>query len=159
MIRECLRCVETSTSRFRDISTDLTPSTFSNARVLIIISAREFSLQRTYFIPGSWILRNRAASSIILRISLMLTFLVTTSGYISSPESASVPRESAKEIVISFLDSLNSLLPVIRQLTMGLPILLSSFVGVSIMVLLMMYVIIPLLTKLLTPWLTKKRLF
>jgi hypothetical protein len=43
--------------------------------------------------------------------------------------------------------------------TMGLPILLSSFVGVSIMVLLMMYVIIPLLTKLLRPWLTKKRLF
>ncbi len=77
----------------------------------------------------------------------MLTFPVTTSGYISSPESASVPRESAKEIVISFLDSLNSLLPVIRQLTMGLPILLSSFVGVSIMVLLMMYVIIPLLIK------------
>lgn len=90
----------------------------------------------------------------------MLTFPVTTSGYISSPESASVPRESSKEIVISFLDSLNSLLlPVIRQLTMGLPILLSSFVGVSIMVLLMMYAIIPLLTKLLRPWLTKKRLF
>jgi antibiotic biosynthesis monooxygenase (ABM) superfamily enzyme len=104
-------------------------------------------------------LRNRAASPIILQISFMLTFPVTTSGYISSPESASVPRESAKEIVISFLDSLNSLLPVIRQLTMGLPILLSSFVGVSIMVLLMMYVIIPLLTKLLRPWLTKKRLF
>jgi antibiotic biosynthesis monooxygenase (ABM) superfamily enzyme len=104
-------------------------------------------------------LRNRAASPIILRISFRLTFPVTTSGYISSPESASVPRESAKEIVISFLDSLNSLLPVIRQLTMGLPILLSSFVGVSIMVLLTMYVIIPLLTKLLRPWLTKKRLF
>ena len=105
-------------------------------------------------------MRNRAASPIILQISFMLTFPVTTSGYISSPESASVPRESSKEIVISFLDSLNSLLlPVIRQLTMSLPILLSSFVGVSIMVLLMMYVIIPLLTKLLRPWLTKKRLF
>ena len=150
---------ETSISRYRDISTDLTPSTFSSARVLVIISAREFSLQRTYFIGGSWILRNRAASPIILQISFMLTFPVTTSGYISSPESASVPRESAKEIVISFLDSLNSLLPVIRQLTMGLPILLSSFVSVAIMVLLMMYVIIPLLTKLLRPWLTKKRLF
>jgi len=89
----------------------------------------------------------------------MLTFPVTTSGYISSPESASVPREGAKEIMISFLDSLNSLLPVIHQLTMGLAILLSSFVGMSITVLLMMYAIIPLLTKLLRPWLTKKRLF
>src|SRR5215203_2397866 len=68
-------------------------------------------------------LRNRVASPIILGISFMLTFPVTTSGYISSPEFASVPRESAKEIVISFLDCLNSLLPVIRQLTMGLPIL------------------------------------
>jgi antibiotic biosynthesis monooxygenase (ABM) superfamily enzyme len=104
-------------------------------------------------------LRNRVASPIILQISFILTFPVTTSGYISSPESVSVPRESAKEIVISFLDPLNGLLPVIRQLTMGLPILSSSFVGVSIMVLLMMYMIIPLLTKLLRPWLTKKRLF
>ena len=47
LIRECLRCVETSTSRFRDISTNLTPSTFSSARVLVIIPAREFSMQRT----------------------------------------------------------------------------------------------------------------
>src|SRR3712207_314532 len=89
----------------------------------------------------------------------MLTFPVTTSGYISSSESASVPREGAKEIVISFLDSLNSLLPVIRQLIIGLPILLSTFVGLSIMFLLMTYVIIPLWTKLWRPWLRKKRLF
>ena len=33
----------------------------------------------------------------------MLTFPVATGGYISSPESASVPRESAKEIMLSFL--------------------------------------------------------
>jgi antibiotic biosynthesis monooxygenase (ABM) superfamily enzyme len=54
---------------------------------------------------------------------------------------------------------LNILVPVIRQLTTGLPNLLSTLVGVVIMVLLMTYVIMPLLTKLLRPWLTEKRFF
>ena len=54
---------------------------------------------------------------------------------------------------------LNILVPVIRQLTIGLPNLLSTLVGVAIMVLLMTYVIMPLLTKLLRPWLTEKRFF
>jgi antibiotic biosynthesis monooxygenase (ABM) superfamily enzyme len=54
---------------------------------------------------------------------------------------------------------LNILVPVIRQLTTGLPNLLSTLVGVVIIVLLMTYVIMPLLTKLLRPWLTEKRFF
>jgi antibiotic biosynthesis monooxygenase (ABM) superfamily enzyme len=54
---------------------------------------------------------------------------------------------------------LNILVPVIRQLTIGLPNLLSTLAGVAIMVLLMTYVIMPLLTKLLRPWLTEKRFF
>jgi uncharacterized protein len=54
---------------------------------------------------------------------------------------------------------LNIVGPQIRQLTMGLPMLLSTFVAVAIMVLIMIYVIMPSLTKLLGPWLVKKRLF
>jgi len=54
---------------------------------------------------------------------------------------------------------LNTLVPVIRQLTTGLPNLLSTLVGVAIMVLLMTYVIMPSLTKLLRPWMTEKRFF
>jgi antibiotic biosynthesis monooxygenase (ABM) superfamily enzyme len=50
---------------------------------------------------------------------------------------------------------INTLLPQIRQLTMGLPVLLSTLVGVAIMVVLMNYVIMPSLTKLLRPWLAK----
>jgi antibiotic biosynthesis monooxygenase (ABM) superfamily enzyme len=51
---------------------------------------------------------------------------------------------------------INTLLPQIRQLTMGLPVLLSTLVGVAIMVLLMNYVIMPSLTKLLRPgWVRK----
>ena len=102
-------------------------------------------------------MRNKAASPIILRISFMLTFPVP----VDILASLNLPafREKAQRKLISLLDSLNSLLPVIRHLTMSLPILLSSFVSVSMMFLLTMYVIIPLLTKLLRPWLTKKRLF
>lgn len=51
------------------------------------------------------------------------------------------------------------LLPQIRLLTVGLPLLLSTLVGVATMVLLMTYVIMPSVTKLLRPWLSKKRLF
>lgn len=50
------------------------------------------------------------------------------------------------------------LLPQIRQLTTGLHIHLSTFLGVVIMVLLMTYVIMPSITRLLGPWLSKKRL-
>jgi antibiotic biosynthesis monooxygenase (ABM) superfamily enzyme len=53
---------------------------------------------------------------------------------------------------------LNTLIPQIRQLTAILPLLLSSLLGVIIMVLLMTYLIMPSVTKLLKPWLYKKRL-
>jgi antibiotic biosynthesis monooxygenase (ABM) superfamily enzyme len=54
---------------------------------------------------------------------------------------------------------LSTLIPQIRQITATLPILLSTLLGVVIMVLLMTYVIMPLVTRLLRPWLVKKRLF
>jgi uncharacterized protein len=54
---------------------------------------------------------------------------------------------------------LSTLIPEIRQITATLPFLLSTLVGVVIMVLLMTYVIMPLATRLLRPWLSKKRLF
>lgn len=53
----------------------------------------------------------------------------------------------------------STLLPQIRQATVGLPILLSTLVGVAIMVLLMTYVIMPSVTRLLRPWLSKKKFF
>lgn len=53
----------------------------------------------------------------------------------------------------------STLLPQIRQATEGLHILLSTLIGVVIMVLLMTYVIMPSVTKLLRPWLSKKKLF
>ena len=60
-------------------------------------------------------------------------------------------------IIISILVS--TLLPQIRQLTTGLHVHISTLIGVATMVFLMTYVIMPSVTKLLGPWLSKKRLF
>lgn len=53
---------------------------------------------------------------------------------------------------------LNTLIPKIEQLTAPLPLLLSSLLGVTIMVFLMTYLIMPSITRLLKPWLYKKKL-
>jgi uncharacterized protein len=53
---------------------------------------------------------------------------------------------------------LNTLIPQIEQLTAPLPLLLSSLLGVIIMVFLMTYLIMPSVTRLLKPWLYKKKL-
>lgn len=52
---------------------------------------------------------------------------------------------------------LNTLIPQIEQLTAPLPLLLSSLLGVLIMVFLMTYLIMPSVTRLLRPWLYKTR--
>jgi antibiotic biosynthesis monooxygenase (ABM) superfamily enzyme len=54
---------------------------------------------------------------------------------------------------------LSSLVPLIRQATSMLPQMLSILVVVIIMVPLMTYVLMPPVTKLLRPWLSKKTLF
>ena len=54
---------------------------------------------------------------------------------------------------------LSSLVPLIRQATSMLPQMLSILVVVLIMVPLMTYVLMPSVTKLLRPWLSKKTLF
>ena len=72
----------------------------------------------------------------------------------------SPPRYKMAIVVTGIIFVLVSiLLPQIRLLTVGLPLLLSTLVGVATMVLLMTYVIMPSVTKLLRPWLSKKRLF
>jgi antibiotic biosynthesis monooxygenase (ABM) superfamily enzyme len=54
---------------------------------------------------------------------------------------------------------LNTLLPLMQYATAGLPVLLGALMVVGIMVLLMTYVIMPAVTRLLRPWLSKKQLF
>lgn len=54
---------------------------------------------------------------------------------------------------------LNTLLPLMQYATAGLPVLLGALMVVVIMVLLMTYVIMPAVTWVLRPWLSKKKLF
>ncbi|MEW6604433.1 MAG: antibiotic biosynthesis monooxygenase [Thermoproteota archaeon] len=87
-----------------------------------------------------------------------LEFWFTPSSYSAVMEQP--PRYKMAIVVISIIFVLVSvLLPQIRQATIGLPFLLSTFVGTVVMVLLMTYVIMPSVTMLLRPWLVKKRLF
>jgi antibiotic biosynthesis monooxygenase (ABM) superfamily enzyme len=72
----------------------------------------------------------------------------------------SPPRYKMAIVVIGIIFVLVSvMLPQIQQATGSLPALLSTFIGVAIIVLLMTYVIMPAVTKLLKPWLSKSRLF
>jgi antibiotic biosynthesis monooxygenase (ABM) superfamily enzyme len=77
-----------------------------------------------------------------------------------TPIALAPPRYKMVIVITAVIFILVSvLLPQIRQLTTGLHIHLSTFIGVAIMVLLMTYVIMPSVTRLLRPWLSKKRLF
>ncbi|MDQ4016331.1 MAG: hypothetical protein M3136_11295 [Thermoproteota archaeon] len=84
----------------------------------------------------------------------------TTSSLTTTTTPVAPPRYKMAIVITAIIFILVSiLLPQIRQLTTGLHIHLSTFIGVAIMVLLMTYVIMPSLTRLLGPWLSKKRLF
>ena len=77
-----------------------------------------------------------------------------------APATIQPPRYKMAIVVTGIIFVLVSiLLPPVRQLTIGLPVLLSTLVGVVMMVMLMTYVIMPAATRLLRPWLAKKRLF
>jgi antibiotic biosynthesis monooxygenase (ABM) superfamily enzyme len=70
------------------------------------------------------------------------------------------PRYKMAIVVTGIIFIISSILiPQVEQATVGLPILLSTFVGVAIIVLLMTYVVMLSVTKLLRPWLLKKQLF
>ena len=79
----------------------------------------------------------------------------------SAPEQRSVPPRYKMAMVTTGIVFvlLSTLIPQVRQLTIGLPVLFSTLVGVIIMVVLMTYVVMPFVTRLLRPWLSKKRLF
>lgn len=79
----------------------------------------------------------------------------------SAIPSAMPPQRYKMAIVVTVIifALVSALLPQIRQATIGLPLLLSTLVGVVTMVLLMTYVIMPTVTRALRPWLSKRRLF
>jgi hypothetical protein len=82
------------------------------------------------------------------------------SGNVSAAALQQPPRYKMAMVITAVIFVLvSTLLPQIRNATASLPVLLSTLAGVVIMVLLMTYVIMPSVTRLLRPWLSKKRLF
>lgn len=78
----------------------------------------------------------------------------------NAPAAMPPPRYKMAIVITGVIFILAStLLPPIREATIGLPALLSTLVGVATMVMLMTYVIMPSITRLLRPWLSKKKLF
>jgi antibiotic biosynthesis monooxygenase (ABM) superfamily enzyme len=79
----------------------------------------------------------------------------------SAREQGSVPPRYKMAMVTTGIVFvlLSTLIPQVRQITATLPILLSTLLGVIIMVGLMTYIIMPSITRLLRPWLLNKKLF
>ena len=74
--------------------------------------------------------------------------------------SVAPPRYKMAIVVTAIIFVLVSImLPQIQQATRSLPGVLSTLIGVAIMVLLMTYVIMPAVTRVLKPWLSRRRLF
>jgi antibiotic biosynthesis monooxygenase (ABM) superfamily enzyme len=70
------------------------------------------------------------------------------------------PRYKMAIVVTAIIFVLVSImLPQVQQATRSLPGVLSTLIGVVIMVLLMTYVIMPAVTRVLKPWLSRQRLF
>lgn len=77
---------------------------------------------------------------------------------VTSPPMNVPPRYKMAIVTVGIIFVLlYTLIPPIRQLTETLPLLLSDLLGVIIMVLLMTYLIMPSVTRLLKPWLYKKK--
>jgi uncharacterized protein len=76
----------------------------------------------------------------------------------TSPSMNVPPRYKMAIVTVGIIFVLlYTLIPPIRQLTETLPLLLSDLLGVIIIVLLMTYLIMPSVTRLLKPWLYKKK--
>lgn len=81
------------------------------------------------------------------------------SGGAGSGISPGPPRYKMAIVITAIIFVLiNTLIPLIRQVTAELPLLASTLVGTAIMVLLMTYVVMPSVTRVLRPWLSKKGL-
>jgi len=105
--------------------------------------------------------KNLTEGEPVVEMQTGLEFWFTPRSGTSSNELAAPPPRYKMAIVtggIIFI-MINTLLPLIRQLTVDLHFLLSTLVAIAIMVTLMTYVIMPSVTRMLRPWLAKKKLF
>ena len=143
------------------------PSNMSNPEYLIILRFDNFEnlekwekseIRKIWIEKGEDLIEGKTK----MEKQIGLEFWFTPSSSIGSTvlEQQPPPRYKMAIVVIGIIFVLvSTLLPQVEQATAGIPVLLSTLVGVTIMVLLMTYVIMPSVTRLLRPWLLKKRLF
>jgi uncharacterized protein len=143
------------------------PSEMSNPEYLIILRFDNFENLAKWEkseIRNDWIEKGRdlieGKTKMEKQIGLEFWFTPSSARLPSTADQHAPPRYKMAIVVIGIIFVLvSTLLPQVEQATLGLPGFLGTLVGVAIMVLLMTYVIMPSVTKLLRPWLVKKRLF
>ena len=140
------------------------PSDLSNPEYLIIFrfnNYRNLAEWETSRTRHEWIEKSKQVTEGEPKVQKMtgLEFWFTP---LSSGNKEVIPPPRYKMAIVTgavVFVLLSTLIPQIRLVTASLPIVLSTLVGVVIMVLLMTYVVMPTVTRLLKPWLAKKRLF
>ncbi len=142
------------------------PSDMSNPEYIIILRFDNFDNLTTWeksAIRKEWVEKGRGLieGKTKTEKQIGLEFWFTPSSTMpSNTADHQPPRYKMAIVVIGIIFVLvSTLLPQVEQATVGLPVFLSTLVGVAIMVLLMTYIIMPSVTKLLRPWLVKKRMF
>jgi antibiotic biosynthesis monooxygenase (ABM) superfamily enzyme len=143
------------------------PSNMSNPEYVIILRFDNFEnlekwekseIRKKWIEKGKDLIEGKAKME--KQTGLEFWFTPSSGNASTVVEQQQPPRYKMAIVVIGIIFVLvSTLLPQVQQATLGLPVLLSTFVGVTIMVLLMTYVIMPSVTRLLRPWLVKKRLF
>ncbi len=143
------------------------PSNLSNPEYVIILRFDNFEnlakwekseIRKKWIEKGKDLIEGRAKME--KQTGLEFWFTPSSASASTVVQQQQPPRYKMAIVVIGVIFILvSTLLPQVEQATIGLPVLLSTLVGVTIMVLLMTYVIMPSVTRLLRPWLVKKRLF
>lgn len=143
------------------------PSNMSNPEYVIILRFDNFEnlekwekseIRKKWIEKGKDLIEGKAKME--KQTGLEFWFTPASDRASTAVEQQQPPRYKMAIVVIGIIFVLvSTLLPQVQQATLGLPVLLSTFVGVTIMVLLMTYVIMPSVTRLLRPWLVKKRPF
>jgi uncharacterized protein len=142
------------------------PSNMSNPEYVIILRFDNFEnlanwekseIRKIWIEKGEDLIEGKTKMEKQIGLEFWFT---PSSGSASTVLEQQPPRYKMAIVVIGIIFALvSTLLPQVEQATAGLPLLLSTLVGVAIMVLLMTYVIMPSVTRLLRPWLLKKRPF
>jgi antibiotic biosynthesis monooxygenase (ABM) superfamily enzyme len=142
------------------------PSNLSNPEYIIIFrftSYENLAKWEKSEIRRKWIEKSKDVTEgepTVQRQSGLEFWFTPNSGNASAAALEQPPRYKMAMVITGVIFVLvSTLLPQIQNATAGLPLLLSTLLGVVIMVLLMTYVIMPSVTRLLRPWLSKKKLF